>query len=197
LAKALQKNKGAGKFPEVAAPTLGRRLAQTVFPPLALYDAMSGREPGIEAAAQGGLETILAGTPEAIAARSGIPINERTSAKFTNPYEYAAGESLGALVPLGELGKAAIAGKAALSKLIKEGIRLGSIYGAGSGVASEAKKETPEISAAAAKGIIGSATGAALGAAIPYGVQKASNLTSGKKTDRATNCRRRMPHYRN
>lgn len=176
MAKSLQKNKGAGKFPEVSPISAGRRILQLAVPPLALYDAMTGKDPGAEALAQGGLETILAGTPEAIAARSGIPINERTSAKFTNPYEYAFGETLGGLVPLGRLGKVATAGKQSLSALIKEGMRLGAVYGGAGGIASEAKEEDPTFSDAATKGIIGTAFGTAIGAGIPLTVAAGSAL---------------------
>jgi len=115
-----------------------------------------------EALSQGALDTILAGTPEAIATRSGANINTVDSPKFAHPNLYASGQVAGAALPLGRIASVA---KQGMATAIKEGARLGAVFGGASAISNEAQKEDPLFTEAVKEGVSGSLKGAALGGA--------------------------------
>lgn len=131
-----------------------------VFPAQSLSDSV------LSALSQGALGTILAGTPEAIAARSGINVNAPESAKFQAPLSYVIGETLGGLLPLGQVGKTATG----LKSVATQGARLGALYGLGQGVSEESMKPDATVSKALSTGAKDALVGAMIGAAIPVGV---------------------------
>lgn len=169
--RGLAESRGAGQFPAPSPVSLGRRIAQTVLTPLSIYDAATGRSPSQEALIQGVGATVFADAPEAIAARSGIPINEPGSAKFTDPYTYSAGEIGGVAVPLGIISKGASVAKQTLGQLLKQGARLGGVFGGGAALSAASKNPETELQEAIVKTLIGGGQGAALGT-ITAGVLK-------------------------
>lgn len=141
-----------------AALTLEQQLAEGragQFPPTSQPFA---------AFARGALNSALAGTTEAAGSLSGSnPQYDPNSPLYTNPYSGYAGEMVGNLIPLGRI-KGAATG---LANFVKEGARIGGIYGAGQGVSEAAQSENPTVAGALESGATGGATGAALGGAIP------------------------------
>lgn len=146
--------------------------ASRVRPPLTLEQQLVELRAGdfppssnpITAFARGALNSALAGTTEAAGSLSGAnPASDPNSPLMTNPYSGFAGEMVGNLVPLGRI-KAAGTG---VLNFVKEGARLGGVYGAGQGVSNVAKSEDPTVSAALESGATEGLKGVALGAAIP------------------------------
>lgn len=113
---------------------------------------------------QGALDTILAGAPEAIAKQSGVNLNDPSSEKFTSPYSYATGQTLGAALPAGGL----VGGAKTLLGTIGRSALTGGLFGGASGITEKLKEEeNPQASELAKSGIQGGLLGTALGAAIP------------------------------
>lgn len=141
---------------------------------------------GAAAFAQGALDSILAGAPEAIAKLSGVSDNTSASPKFTDPYAYSRGEIIGSLLPAGRIlgaGRkaATTGGKLLLSGI--EGLRMGAVYGGGRGVTDEIKQsgDQTELGQALETGGKGAVAGGAIGAALGAGIPAAFALAGKPK----------------
>ena len=121
------------------------------------------------AIAQGALDTILAGTPEAAAALANVPLEGNEATQIQHPYAYAAGQTAGAFLPLGRLAQAARGGGRAL---MREGARLGGVMGFGAGasnVIEQGERDPVEVvKEGTVTGLGGAALGAGLGAGAAY-----------------------------
>lgn len=162
----------AGVTPEEQPETLGEGLKRGVKrgllgPALGPILTATSKE---KAMTKGALDTILAGTPEAIAARSGVNLKDPNSEEYRNPEAYAVGQVGGAIVPLGELTKGALILKEGVKQALKQGARLGGVYGAGQGVSDAAKSPDSTVSDALKGGLTMGAGGAILGGTIRAGV---------------------------
>lgn len=119
--------------------------------------------------AQGALDTILAGTPEALATQQGVDVEGPGGAQMRHPYAYSTGQIAGSFLPLGEFSKVA---KGGVMAGLKQGARLGAVLGFGgaaSGAVEHGEKSIPEVIKEGAGGAaLGSALGAPLGAGAGY-----------------------------
>lgn len=116
------------------------------------------------ALSRGILNSVLAGTPEAIASQAGAAQEyDASSPQFTNPLTFAIGETLGAFVPVGRIAS----GAKTLGGLAARGAATGALYGLGGGVSEAATRPESTVKEALKSGIKGAVSGAAVGAAIP------------------------------
>lgn len=165
---------------------LDELAASRVRPALTLEQVLAEQRAGtfpqqsqpLAAFARGALESALAGTTEASGSLAGAnPKFDPNSPQFTNPMMSYAGEMVGNLVPLGRA-KQALTG---IKNLVREGARLGGIYGAGQGVSEVAASEDPSLTGALQSGAIEAAKGTALGATIPFVAGRAIKLNATKQ----------------
>ena len=136
----------------------------------------------IKAFSQGALDSLFLGIPEAVAKQSGVDLNAASSEKFTSPYSYATGQTLGGFIPGGAL---LGTGKTALATALRSGLS-GGILGLGSSLAenlkSDENKSPEELASDAFKSV---AIGSVLGG---IGVPAASSAVglTGKAVGGAT-----------
>lgn len=138
-----------------------------------------GLEQDIQAMAAGGLDTLLAGTPEAAAVKSGVPEAEFQLMRQQHPISTSVGEIGGSLLPLGKMlkggqlvksligGQAAkMFGKGAVREGAAEGARMGATYGAGEAVSSEVKRGNEDLGEVVAEGAKGAGKGFLVGGSL-------------------------------
>lgn len=177
-------------------------------------DAYSGFEP-LEldgTAAPGKLESFLRGSAEGATFgfddKLGLSKEAREASKKANPLLHFAGEAVGAIAPMlvatplaavrgaGLLARGARAlatpftlGEAnTLGQAVKQGTKLGTVYGGGSGAGHADVGEDDTLGGALAKRAEGAATGATLGAAVGaplgvagYGVSRLAQAVGGAR----------------
>lgn len=127
---------------------------------------------------EGALESALAGTPEAIAARSGVDINSPEAARNLFPQTNEFGKLAGSIIPLGALSRGAALGREGLKQLAKQGARIGGLYGAGTGASSVAKQEDGTIEEALMQALLQGGVGAGIGAALPAAFAAAPRIST-------------------
>lgn len=177
--------KPIGSAPSGFTP-LDEAAASRLKPPLTVAQILAEGHAGeiipesqpFAAFSRGALNSALAGTTEAAGTLSGASArSDPSSPQFTNPALFSTGEIAGSFIPVGRLGQA---GKG-MWRAVKEGLRLGGIYGAGQGVSKAVESENPTVSGAIESGLTEGAKGAALGAAIPAVVGSAIKLMPTKQ----------------
>lgn len=156
----------------------------------------------LAALARGGLESITAGLAPAVAEElTGTSQLDPNSPEFQNPYLFATGEFLGGLVPLGKVAKGAgvlkkgaqelsegaakALRKEQLRGIRREGARVGTAFGAGTGLSEKIREKDIkdiELQEALESTIKGGAIGGTVGFAIPASAQAVSKLSNLRKT---------------
>lgn len=145
------------------------------------------------ALARGALDTVMAGTSEALANKAGIASNyDPNSPQYTNPYLYATGQSLGSLLPLGKLGQVAEAGAGAVKSGVSamlpralEAMRIAGIYGAGNAASSASQDPNATVGSVATAAGKGAAIGAPLGL-VPLGAGSIASKIISKNAPHIT-----------
>lgn len=117
----------------------------------------------ISALAEGALGTATLGTSDAGASLAGSDLNAPTSARNTNPYSFATGQTLGALIPAGGPLKTA----KTLGGVVLRSAGLGGLMGLTSGASNQIVEGERDPVKIAEGSLVPGAFGATFGAAIP------------------------------
>lgn len=184
MQRVLARTSQAGQFP---APTqagnvLTGILSQLVPAPLqpALRPVVSRLgaplQETAESFAEGALSSMSGGLSEAAARRAGAELEGAGSPRFRSPFAFTAGETLGAVAPIGRVVGPA---KSLLGTIGRSGLT-GGIFGVAGGVAEEIDQEKdPTVRGALIRGATNAAfaaPAAALIPAIPIGATKAGGV---------------------
>lgn len=149
------------------APTSSTRNGQVIVEPSPLTGKQGElviQSQPFAAISRGILNSMLAGSPEALAQRGGVAQNfDPSSPQFTNPLTYTIGESLGSLLPFGR----AAAGAKTLGGLALRGLGSGALYGGVQGASEEIANPESTASDTLNSALLGSIKGGAVGAAFP------------------------------
>lgn len=117
----------------------------------------------LSALSEGALNTVSLGTSDAGAALAGSDLNAPTSARNTNPYAFATGQTLGALVP----GPGAIRGAKTIGNLALRSAGLGGLLGATSGASNQIVEGERDPGKIVEGSLVPGALGAAIGGSVP------------------------------